>query len=47
MDESQPKSNWLMDFFMVYGWAILIIVAALLALLYFGVINPQHLLPKR
>ncbi len=38
--------DWLMDFdliefLMTYGWAILVVVAAIAALAYFGVLNPN------
>ncbi|MEK6812666.1 MAG: hypothetical protein AABX86_00970 [Nanoarchaeota archaeon] len=35
-----------LEFLMTYGWAILIVLIAIGALAYFGVLNPQRLLPK-
>jgi len=36
-----------MEFLMTYGWAIIIVLAAIGALAYFGVLSPQKLLPER
>ena len=35
-----------LEFLMTYGWAILIVLIAIGALAYFGVLNPARLLPK-
>ena len=35
-----------LEFLMTYGWAILIVLIAIGAFAYFGVLNPQRLLPK-
>jgi hypothetical protein len=36
-----------MEFLMTYGWAILVVLVVIGALAYFGVLNPQILLPER
>ncbi|MAE13796.1 hypothetical protein CMO92_04475 [Candidatus Woesearchaeota archaeon] len=36
-----------MEFLMTYGWAILVVLAAIGALAYFGVLSPDSLLPER
>ncbi len=36
-----------MEFLTTYGWAFLVILVAIGALAYFGVINPNKLLPER
>ncbi|MFH1134360.1 MAG: hypothetical protein V1735_07795 [Nanoarchaeota archaeon] len=36
-----------MEFIMTYGWAILVVLAAIGALAYFGVLNPANLLPEK
>lgn len=36
-----------MEFLMTYGWAILVVLAAVGALAYFGVLSPGNLLPQR
>ena len=35
-----------MEFLMTYGWAILVVLIAIGALAYFGVINPERFLPS-
>ena len=35
-----------MEFLMTYGWAILVVLAAIGALAYFGVLNPSRTLPR-
>ena len=35
------KSQAAMEFLMTYGWAILVVLAAIAALAYFGVLNPE------
>jgi preprotein translocase subunit YajC len=37
----------LMEFIMTYGWAILVVLIAVIALTYFGIINPQEALAKK
>ena len=36
-----------MEFLMTYGWAILVVLAAIGALAYFGVLSPDRLLPDK
>src|SRR3989344_5481849 len=41
------KSQAAMEFLMAYGWAILVVLVAIGALAYFGVLSPQKFLPER
>ncbi len=41
------KGQAAMEFLMTYGWAILVVLAAIGALAYFGVLSPGKLLPER
>ncbi len=43
---NQKRGQAALEFLMTYGWAILIVLIAIGALAYFGVLNPQRLLPK-
>ena len=43
----QKKGQAAMEFLMTYGWAILVVLLAIGALAYFGVLSPQNLLPER
>ena len=36
-----------MEFLMTYGWAILVVLAAIAALAYFGVLSPEKFLPNK
>ena len=36
-----------LEFLMTYGWAILVVLAAIGALAYFGVLNPSNFLPDQ
>jgi hypothetical protein len=36
-----------MEFLMTYGWAILVVLAAIGALAYFGVLSPDKFLPQK
>ena len=36
-----------LEFLMTYGWAILVVLAAIAALAYFGVLNPDRFLPEK
>ncbi|MCJ7816861.1 MAG: hypothetical protein MUP55_03300 [Candidatus Aenigmarchaeota archaeon] len=36
-----------MEFLMTYGWAILVVLAAIGALWYFGVLSPSNFFPKQ
>ncbi|MBS3165601.1 hypothetical protein J4444_00620 [Candidatus Woesearchaeota archaeon] len=40
------KGQAAMEFLMTYGWAILVVLAAIGALAYFGVLNPSRVLPS-
>ncbi|MEK6983057.1 MAG: hypothetical protein AABX33_00655 [Nanoarchaeota archaeon] len=43
-----PKSaQAAMEFLMTYGWAILVVLAAIAALAYFGVLSPEKFLPEK
>ena len=41
------KAQAAMEFLMTYGWAILVVLIVIGALAYFGVLDPQRLLPPR
>lgn len=41
------KAQAAMEFLMTYGWAILVVLAAIGALAYFGVLSPGNLLPDK
>ena len=41
------KSQAAMEFLMTYGWAILVVLVAIGALAYFGVLSPDRFLPAR
>ncbi|MFH1505576.1 MAG: hypothetical protein ABIE94_01150 [archaeon] len=41
------KAQAAMEFLMTYGWAILVVIAAIAALSFFGVLNTSRLLPER
>jgi len=41
------KGQAAMEFLMTYGWAILVVLAAIAALAYFGVLSPSNMLPER
>ena len=41
------KAQAAMEFLMTYGWAILVVLIVIGALAYFGVLNPQSLLPEK
>ena len=40
------RSQTAMEFLMTYGWAILVVLAAIAALAYFGVLNPANFFPE-
>ncbi|MFH1916702.1 MAG: hypothetical protein ABIJ21_05535 [Nanoarchaeota archaeon] len=42
----KKKGQAAMEFLMTYGWAILVVLAAIGALAYFGVLSPKNLLPS-
>ncbi|HLD18703.1 MAG TPA: hypothetical protein VJB90_01710 [Candidatus Nanoarchaeia archaeon] len=41
------KGQAAMEFLMTYGWAILVVLAAIAALAYFGVLSPAKFLPEK
>ena len=41
------KGQAAMEFLMTYGWAILVVLAAIAALAYFGVLSPDRFLPEQ
>ena len=41
------KAQAAMEFLMTYGWAILVVLVAIGALAYFGVLAPDRFLPKK
>lgn len=41
------KAQAAMEFLMTYGWAILVVLAAIAALAYFGVLSPDRFLPNK
>ena len=49
MRNSKPnkKSQAAMEFLMTYGWAILVVLAAIAALAYFGVLSPEKFLSEK
>ena len=44
---SIKKGQAAMEFLMTYGWAILVVLAAIAALAYFGVLSPEKFLPEK
>ncbi|MCD4759655.1 hypothetical protein K8R33_02115 [archaeon] len=42
----EKKGQAAMEFLMTYGWAILVVLIAIGALAYFGVLNPSKFLPE-
>jgi hypothetical protein len=43
----KKRSQAAMEFLMTYGWAILVVLAAIAALAYFGVLSPEKFLPEK
>ena len=43
----KKKGQAAMEFLMTYGWAILVVLVAIGALAYFGVLSPDKFLPER
>ncbi|MFT4297664.1 MAG: hypothetical protein ACMXX5_00550 [Candidatus Woesearchaeota archaeon] len=41
------KSQAAMEFLMTYGWALLVVLIAIAALAFFGLLNPSRFLPER
>ncbi|MFH1505577.1 MAG: hypothetical protein ABIE94_01155, partial [archaeon] len=46
-EKMNKKGQAAMEFLMTYGWAILVVLAAIAALAYFGVLSPAKMLPER
>ena len=44
---SNNKAQAALEFLMTYGWAILVVLAAISALAYFGVLSPSKFLPDK
>src|SRR3989338_4520469 len=44
---NKKKGQAAMEFLMTYGWAILVVLIVIGALAYFGVLNPQNMLPEK
>ena len=42
-----PKNQAALEFIMTYGWAILVVLVAIGALAYFGVLSPDRFLPAK
>ena len=42
----KKKAQAAMEFLMTYGWAILVVLIAIGALAYFGVLSPERFLPR-
>ena len=47
MSKMFKKSQAAMEFLMTYGWAILVVLVAIGALAYFGVLSPERFLPSK
>ena len=47
MFKKMKKGQAAMEFLMTYGWAILVVLVAIGALAYFGVLDPSRLVPER
>lgn len=43
----RKKGQAAMEFLMTYGWAILVVLGAIAALAYFGVLSPQQFIPEK
>lgn len=41
------RSQAALEFIMTYGWAIMVVIVAIAALAYFGVLNPDRFLPSK
>lgn len=44
---NKKKSQAALEFIMTYGWAILVVLVAIGALAYFGVLSPDRFLPSK
>jgi len=47
MVKQNKRGQAAMEFLMTYGWAILVVLAAIGALAYFGVLSPDNFLPSK
>ncbi|MBW2989810.1 hypothetical protein KY358_05845 [Candidatus Woesearchaeota archaeon] len=47
MVNKRRKGQAAMEFLMTYGWAILVVLVAIGALAYFGVLSPEKFLPEK
>jgi len=47
ISDNHRKAQAAMEFLMTYGWAILVVLAAIAALAYFGVLSPEKFLPEK
>lgn len=47
MVRKNKRGQAAMEFLMTYGWAILVVLAAIGALAYFGVLSPDNFLPDK
>ena len=45
-EKMNKKGQATMEFLITYGWAILVVLVAIVALVYFGVINPEKFNPN-
>jgi len=45
--KTNSKAQAAMEFLMTYGWAILVVLIAIGALAYFGVLSPEQFLPEK
>ena len=43
----KKKSQAAMEFLMTYGWALLVVLIAIAALAFFGLLNPSRFLPEK
>jgi len=46
-NKAYKKSQAALEFLMTYGWAILVVLVAVGALAYFGVLSPDKFLPAK
>ena len=44
---SNKKSQAAMEFLMTYGWALLVVLIAIVALAFFGMLNPEKFIPTK
>jgi len=46
MTETDKNKSPSVEFLLTYGWAILVVLIVIVALAYFGVLNPERILPN-